>query len=365
MKKLLLFNVILFSSINFLIAQDGTEKGRISGYMFGDYFYNAARDSAISLLPNAANGGKKDLNGVQFRRIYLTYDYDISEKFITRFRLEADQSANTNNGKIGVFVKDAYLLWKNIFNGSDFIFGIQPTPAFDVSESNWENRFLEKTIMDLRGIVSTRDLAVALKGKIDAEGRFKYWFMFGNGSGNSPETDKYKRYYAHIRYSPIKQFTATLYADLKARQNINSLASTTYPPATIANNDLTYALFLGYKEKDTYALGVEGFLNTRKNEISIGDDTRDRTGMGISVFGSYNFSKELAVVGRFDNYDRNTDTDFKGDSRNWFIFSLNYKPDEKVTISPNVIIETYEAFPSGRSFDASVTPRITFFYSFL
>jgi len=80
---------------------------------------------------------------------------------------------------------------------------------------------------------------------------------------------------------------------------------------------------------------------------------------------SYNFSKQLTAVGRFDYYVPNTNSDFKGDSRNWFIFSLNYKPDEKVTISPNVVIETYESIPNGRSIDASVTPRITFFYTFL
>ena len=31
-------------------------------------------------------------------------------------------------------VKDAYLQWNNIFSGSNLIFGLSPTPAFDVSE---------------------------------------------------------------------------------------------------------------------------------------------------------------------------------------------------------------------------------------
>lgn len=365
MKKWFLLIVILFTSFHLSFAQEVTNRGRISGYMFGDYFYNAVRDTGITSLPNVANGGAKDLNGFQLRRVYFTYDYDISESFSTRFRLEADQEANTSNGKIGVFVKDAYLTWKNIFSGSDLTFGIQPPPAYEVSESIWGNRFLEKTIMDVRGIVSSRDIAISLKGKIDNEGMFKYWVMIGDGSGNKPETDKYKRFYAHIQYSPIKQFTATLYADLKARPNINDPASTTNPPATFANNDLTYTLFLGYKEKDAYTFGVEGFLNPRQNGMVKNGTLTDRNGMGISAFASYNFSKELAVVGRYDYYDPNNDSDTKGDSRNWFIFSLNYKPDEKVTISPNIIVETYESIPNGRSIDPSITPRITLFYTFL
>ena len=362
MKTIIIASMVLFSS-QFLLAQENSG-GKISGYMFGDYFYNAARDTGISSLSNVVNGGKKDLNGFQFRRIYFTYDYTISEKFSSRFRLEADQTANTSDGKVGVFVKDAYLKWKDIFKGSDFIFGFQPTPAFEVSEGIWGNRFLEKTTMDLRGTVSSRDLAVSLKGKIDEQGMFKYWVMIGDGSGNRPETDKYKRFYGHVQFTPVKQFTATLYADLKARPNINDPVSTSNPPETIANNDLTYALFLGYTEKDAYAFGLEGFMNQRQNGLVSGGEIKNRTGFGLSVFGSYNFSNEWAVVGRFDNYDPNTDSDFNGDSRNWFLFSLNYKPVDKVTISPNVIIETYESI-NGRSIDASITPRITFYYSFL
>lgn len=365
MKKVFLTIAVVLLSINILLPQEIVNKGRISGYMFGDYFYNVSRDTEISLLSNVANGGKKDLNGVQLRRIYFTYDYDISESFATRFRLEADQVSNTNDGKIGVFVKDAYLQWKNIFKGSDFIFGIQPTPAFEVSEAFWGNRFLEKTILDLRGIVSSRDLAVTLRGKIDSEGLLKYWLMIGNGSGNKPETDKYKRFYAHLQFSPIRQLSATLYVDLKSRPNIDDPASTTNPPATVANNDLTYALFFGYKEKDAYTFGVEGFLNPRQNGMISNGILKDRTGMGLSVFGSYYFSKEISAVGRFDYYDPNTDSESEGDSRNLFIFGVNYKLDDKVIISPNFIIETYESIPNENSIDASITPRITFFYTFL
>lgn len=361
MKKLLFAIVCLFCS-TIILAQEGSA-GRISGLMFGDYFYNAARDTGTTSLSHVANGGNKDLNGFQFRRIYLTYDYDISEKFSSRFRLEADQNANTSDGKIGVFVKDAYLKWKDIFTGSDLILGIQPTPAFEVAEGVWGNRFLEKTIMDLRGIVSSRDFAVSLRGKIDNSGIFRYWIMIGNGSGNRPETDKYKRFYGHLQIVPIKQFTATLYTDLRARPDILDPTSTVPSAELISNNDITYAVFLGYSEKNFYSFGIEGFLNQRQNGLLVDNELKSRSAYGFSVFGSYQFSDKLGITGRFDNFDPNSDSNFDGDSRNLIIFSVNYKPVEKVTISPNVIIESYESI-KGRSVDASVTPRITFFYSF-
>ena len=365
MKKIILTFIFFALMSNLLLSQDNTGKGKFSGYMFGDLFYNAVRDTGISSLPNAANGGNEDLNGVRLRRIYFTYDYDISESFVTRFRLEADQISNTSDGKIGVFVKDAYLSWKNIFPGSDLVFGIQPTPAFEISESMWGNRFLEKTIMDLRGVVSSRDLGISLNGKIDKNGLFRYWAMFGDGSGNKPEVDKYKRYYAHIQVNPVKNFTMTLYADFRSRPDINDPNSGTNPKATLSNNNFTYAFFAGYKENNKYNFGIETFLSQTQNGMFNGTDIKDKNAFGISAYASYNFQDNFYVLGRYDYLDPNMDSDAKGDSRNYFIFSLNYKPDEKVTISPNVLIETYESLPNGREIDPSVTPQLTFFYTFL
>ncbi len=136
---------------------------KLSGYMFGDYFYNAQRDDDITTLSNVALGGPEEFNGFLLRRIYFTYDDDISKDFAVRFRLEADSVSLDSRGKITVFVKDAYLRWKNI-GKNEFIFGIQPPPAYEVSEAAWAYRSLEKTIMDLRGIVSSRDIGVSLRG---------------------------------------------------------------------------------------------------------------------------------------------------------------------------------------------------------
>ena len=110
---------------------------KLSGLMFGDYFYNL----------DAMDAAEKDVHGLQFRRIYVTTDYTINSTFSTRFRLEADQAALSSNGKISVFVKDAYLKWKGVFSGSDLVVGMSPTPAFAVSEEAWGYRALEKTTL--------------------------------------------------------------------------------------------------------------------------------------------------------------------------------------------------------------------------
>ncbi|MGD0592007.1 MAG: hypothetical protein ABSA44_14600 [Bacteroidota bacterium] len=347
-------------------------QGKFSGYMFGDYYYNVGRDSSFNHTApsNSASSssapGAKAMQAFQFRRIYLAYDNDISEQFTTRFRLEADQGALASStgdvlssGKVSVFVKDAYLRWKNIFSGSDAIFGVQPTPAYDVSEAAWGYRSLEKTIMDLRGIVDSRDMGLSLKGKITGDGMLNYWLMLGNGAGTAkPETDRYKRYYAHIQLKPTTNLQATLYIDYKDVPNI----------AAGNNSTTTTALFVGYAEPFMYNIGVEGFMTSQSNAFTpTGGSLGSKDGLGVSVFGSVNLIPELAAVVRYDYYDPNTNsaTNAKGDVRNYVIAGLSWKVDKNVSIMPNLLYETYEA-PVGKGEpDPSITARLTLYYVFL
>lgn len=361
MTKLLpmaLLCLILISSIQ---AQDDSG-GKISGYMFGDYFYNVMRDSTISEIPNSALSGKKDINGFQFRRIYFTYDYKISDKFSTRFRLESQTQAGVDNTLFVVFIKDAYLQWKEIFDGSNLIFGIQPPPTYTVTELVWRYRSLERTIMDLRKIASSRDFGISLKGKLISSGKVNYWIMYGNGSVFESEGDKYKRAYAHLDFLPSENFRITVYGDYRFKPE-KDFSGTGY------NNDaLLTSLFLGYQEKNDFSLGLETFLQMNNNDIKAVDNNLsilDRNALGISVFGSYSFTETLAGVLRYDYFDNNISADFKGDSRNFFLAGLDIKLHDKVSIIPNIEFETYEAPVNGISIDPSLTARITFYYEFL
>ncbi len=355
------FLIILFALPILAQAQDKPAY-KFSGYMFDDYYYNVTRDANIATFLNVANGGAKDLNGFQLRRIYFTYDNEISPVFSTRFRLEA----TTGNP----FVKDAYLKWKNVFQGSDLYFGLQGTPAFEISEGVWGYRSVEKTILDLRGIVSSRDLAVGLRGKLDESAMVKYWVMFGNNSSTGAEADKYKRLYGHIQFSPTEKITATLYADYKMQAGVNDPKSTTNPKATLGHNALTVAVFAGYTEKDKYRFGVEGFVQTTAHEYKDGsaDSLVAKNTIGVTLFGTYNLTEALTVLGRFDLFDPNTNSKSKYDARNYVVFGLDWKADKNVSIIPNILYETYDKVQSGagtRSVDASLTARITIYYIFL
>lgn len=341
---------------------------KFSGYMFGDYFYNVERDPLFSTATppsNAALGGAKKLNGFQFRRIYFTFDDDISDDFTTRFRLEADQAALSSDGKISVFVKDAYLRWKNAFGTHDFIFGIQPTPAYvDFAESVWY-RSLEKTIMDLRGILGSRDIGVSLRGKLDAAGKYNYWVEVGNNSGNRPETDKFKRAMFNFQWKPTEKFYLTVYQDYKAAPDI---ANPNTPGDTLSNNGYTTYFSAISTVKDKYAFGGEAFMSRTQNGIVRGTAPAatfdSKNTVGFSGWAWYYLNTKVGVVGRYDWFDPNRDSDFKGDARNFFLGSLILKPHKNIYIMPNVEVESFQDTPTT-SIKTSVTPRITFYYVFL
>jgi hypothetical protein len=346
--KSLLYLFLALLLIGNLFAQDKTAVGSVgsvkfSGLMFGDLFYNA----------DAINPANKDINGFNFRRIYITTDYTINDQFSTRFRME---SAITNGSNIGVFVKDAWLKWKDVFKGSDLIVGMSPTPAFDVSEGAWGYRSLEKTIMDYFGIVSSRDIGIDLKGKFDEKGSAKYWLKIGNGSGNKPETDKYNRYYGQLQFTP-GNFLITLYGDFNTLPQKFDSADSTFKN----NSAFVAAAFVSYKYEKTFAIGVEGFLKSQQNNFAAmsGDMLGTQSGFGLSFWAKAMLSEKVGIVGRYDMYDPNTDSAAKNDMHSLIIGALDFKVASNVSVMPGVEVHTLEGADNN-----DLTPRVTFFWEF-
>ena len=344
MRKILVSAFLIF--LVFSAYSQEKSGPKFSGLMFGDYFYNAA----------AHDSAKKNFNGFQFRRIYITTDYTISEKFTTRFRLEADQGEITNNGKITTMVKDAWLKWKDIFSGSDLVFGISPTPAYDVSEGAWGHRYLEKTIMDLEGIVPSRDLGVDLKGKLSESGSVKYWLKLGNGSGNAPEVNKDKTVYGLVEFNPSPELLITAYGEYSSQPQTANKKD---------DNIVVGAGFINYRQKGKFSIGVEGFLKSQQNKYTPPNGTLgSQTGFGLSIWAFANLSEKAQIVGRFDTYDPNTNSNSNMDAKNLILAGLQFNPVEHVSVTPNVEVVTYQADSPNGGDKSDVVPRLTFYWEF-
>lgn len=353
MKKLFF---ILFA-VSFLFAQSG----KISGVVFADYFYNVLRDPSISTIPNALNGGDKDFNGFQFRRLYFTYDYDINESFTSRFRLDTDPTTRATNNRYSVYIRDAYLRWKNIFPNHNLTFGIQPSPTIETFNKYWANEHLSPAFLIVRNIFGARDIGVSLNGALTQDKALSYTFMFANNSGTTPETDRYKRYYFMLQYNPAENFIANAMFDIATKPRITSSVN---PKDRLQNNDLTFTFFTFLKEKNKYTAGIEGFMRATQNGVLYNNKYENRIAYGFALIGEYFLTNEASLAARVDYFEPNSHSSSKGDTRLWTIVAMNYRLNEKVLIAPNIIFENYEKLPSGKTFDPSLTFRFTLFYQF-
>lgn len=320
---------------------------KLSGLMFGDFYY----------YMDAMDADNKDLNGLQFRRIYITTDYTINSSFSTRFRLEADESALSSNGKISVFVKDAYLKWKNVFSGSDLVFGISPTPAISAADDAWGYRAVEKTLQDFLKISSSRDVGIDLKGKFNDAGTVRYWLKLGNNTGNSPETNKFKRYYALVQVRPTPEFSVSLSADYASHPQV----SDSIVGGSVDNGALVAGGLINYQVKNKYSIGVEGFYKSQSNNYydMMGEGRTAQAGLGLSAFAWYAFTEDLRILGRYDNYDPNTDSDAMTDVRSLIIAALDFKAADNINFMPGVEVISREGMD-----DSDVIPRVTFLWKF-
>jgi hypothetical protein len=279
-------------------------------------------------------------NGFQLRRVYFTYDRDLSEKFTTRFRLEMNSPALGRNDQLVPYIKHAYLNWRNIFTGSNLLFGLCQTPTFAESESVWGYRSIEKTIMDLRQIAGSADMGVVLQGKMGDSGVLNYQIMLANGAGVRGETDENKRVYLSVPLKFQGAYFVVPYVDYEGGDN--------------GRDKNTLALFAGL-QKPNYHGGVEVF---RKNSNRALINNNDRTESGVSIFGAVKAAEKIKLFGRFDIYDPNTDLD--DDGSNLIIAGLDFLADNNVNVTPNFRIENYQRAGA----DANTIAALTFYYRF-
>lgn len=313
-------------------------EGKISGYIFGDYFYEFSHPDAAADALNR--------NGFQFRRAYFTYDRDMSEIFSVRFRLEMNSPDLLGVNNFGTsstltpFIKHAYLRWNNFIPQGRFSFGLIGTPTFTLSEEVWGYRAVEKTIMDLRRIAPSSDLGAALEGKFSQSGVLNYQIFVGNGTGTRSETDKTKRVYANVPIKIQNAYFLVPYFD--------------YEGGLDGKSKNTLALFAGL-QKPRFHGGVEVFQKTSNKALA---NNADKTENGFSVFGAVKAAEKVKLFGRFDLYDPDTDTDDDGNTL--ILAGLDFAPDKNVNVIPNLRVESYQA--SGK--DANTIGAVTFFFRF-
>lgn len=323
---------------------------KFSGLFFGDYYYVIQHDNANPVNPTSTLGvgGKlqKDLSAFDYRRIYLTADYNFAPDFLAQFRLESDPSASSlgpgnNTGKFSTMVKDAFIQWNNVAPGANIIIGLQGTPNINMAEGIFGYRPLEKTIQDLHGISGSRDLGISYNQTFSDE--FKAGILLGNNSGNGVPSNKYKAGYLYLQYNPVKQLTILLDGQ--------------YNGVDVDRYNRIGDLIVNYANSD-FSLGGQYFLN---GITQPGGATLERN--GFSFNGWVKLVDQLRLVARFDTYTPDAslkNTTYSNSVQNLFLGALDWSVRKNVHFMPNVEFVSYGL--SGSTSD--VLARATFYISF-
>ncbi|MFQ5570335.1 MAG: porin [Rhodothermales bacterium] len=314
---------------------------KISGYMFGDFYYVASNH----------NEDLEERNGFWFRRIYLTFDQKIADNWSVRLRGEMSQPGDfTTKAKMTPVVKDAYLKWSN--GQHEVYIALSSTPTWGLVEKIWGYRSVEKTPLDLYKFGSSRDIGLAAKGKLDQDGKVKYHVMVGNGSSNSSENNKGKKAMLSLAFAPASGVTLEAYTDYEAR------------PGETDRYTFQGALF--YQQK-AGRVGVQFARQIRQVE-----DADNAEFDVLSVFGAVKLNEHLHAFARFDHqFQPNPSGEkvayipfSKEAEANFVVGGLDYAVTDKIHFMPNVEAIFYGDVEGGEKPTTDVIPRLTFYYKF-
>lgn len=317
-------------------------KIKVSGYAFGD---------AYAVIDHHLPAAKAADNGFWLRRAYLTVDNTYSPNFSSRLRFEMNSPGDfTTGGNITPFVKDAYLTYKRN-DAFSLVAGISPPPTFDVIESFWGYRSVEKTPVDLQRLEGSRDFGLAAKGTV-AAGKFKYNAMYANG-GNVPQElqDNGKAAYLSLGFYPNSSFFFEIAGDTEER------------PAD--EKRTLYQGFAGFQG----AWGRAGAQYTKQ--------TRTQTGKAdidialASAFGVFKLNPKLNLLARYDHVmDPNPGASgiaylpmVNNAESQLAIVGLDWTIAPKINLIPNVEHVTYKAV-SGADPDDDTLARVTLYFQF-
>jgi hypothetical protein len=335
--------------------------GKISGLMFGDYYwyYERHQDQASSTNPTEV----ENQHGLWFRRIYFTYDFTYNERLSARFRLEANSNGKFAGGDLTPYVKDAHVKWA--YKGrQQLTLGIQPTVTFDWFDLFWGLRHIEKTPADLYRLDSSRDFGFAFTGPAPFDG-LNYAVQLGNESGNGSETQEGKILRAEGRYDRNSGIAAEAFYSFSRRPD--------------GKHRQTAQGIVGFRKQAARVGGQFLWQQRRSGEADVPDQT-------ISVWSGFAVGQILAK--KFDLFLRvdkvtghlgDNETGLPGaeDIDYWllssqspfvtWIFGGEWYLHPSVRLSPNLEMVRYANEPDpanfpGRRQDSLL--RLTFFWSF-
>jgi hypothetical protein len=277
----------------------------------------------ISSIDHERNGVNQADNGTQteLKRFYLGVDHKFNNVLSANLTTDFRYGSNGTSNDVLVYVKKAYLQAK--FAPEFYVrVGSADLPWVPFAEGIYGYRFIENTLIDRTKFGTSADWGVHVGGSF-LDGKISYAASAINGAG----------------YKTLSRSSNTL--DLEGRISANPIKN-----ITLAVGGYTGKLG---KSADN---GVDTRRATRVNALAAYTDSRIRAGVeyfhaknwlnvtgpvgdtadGWSAFGSFAFTKQLAVFGRYDWVKPKKD--LSPDLRDrYFNVGLNYKPIKELDLA--------------------------------
>lgn len=280
--------------------------GKISGYTYFDYTHD--------LTSHALND-----EGFQVRRLYFTYQQELSEGLKFKLQTDIDYSKSPKN----LYVKNAKVDWTMDFG--ELTLGLQGMNVFNIQEKTWGYRFIEKSAMDRYKFSSSADFGVGFSKTAGKNLHLSALLTNGTGYKSSENDDKKKLslqgFFGEKNLSKKDGFNA---GGVVSFEPYNVDSATTEAKSLIG--------FFGGFSSNGLRTGVEYDL--------FSDGGTNVSKSIISFYANYEYSADISFFGKFDIYDPNTDLDEDGE--NYLVAGVSYSPQKGLTIAPNICLESPE-----------------------
>jgi hypothetical protein len=171
---------------------------KVGGVVFAHYGYD---------LTEGADG----YNSFDLDRAYLTARAELTPHLATRLTLDADRlkpvdvagTDTTVDTKLRVFVKHAYLEWKDAGPGVKLRFGMADTAWAPYYDQFWGHRYVAKHAADDAKLIDTSDLGIQVMGE-HGKGLVSWQAGLINGEGyGKVEVDASKTAQARLTVDPL------------------------------------------------------------------------------------------------------------------------------------------------------------------
>lgn len=259
--------------------------------------------------------------GFEVARGYFAFGHQFTSAISGKFNIDiysSDKSADANGA--GLKIKGAYLEYSGVFKDASLQVGVIKNYFGTIYD--WSYLSIEKAPEDLNGVTASADAGVALAGFIPA-GFGEYQIGIYNGEG-------YKKYLNNIDINPA--FVANV--RFIPITGITLAGSVHYSQFEVATDTLG-----GTENKSD--MKITGVLRGAYGPVELWGEylmrKKDETqSSGIMIMPVVSLGGRFQLLGRYDMWDPNTDTDDDGYSL--MAFGVNYfltKNDQSTQLQVN------------------------------